>query len=78
MLNFYFLFNLFNKKILNKNHNEDFYLLILTLFLVLFIYFNNNEGLNIIISVISSLANSGITLIKTENNLSLYFLLITI
>ncbi len=78
MLNFYFLFNLFNKKILNKNHNEDFYLLILTLFLVLFIYFNNNEGLNIIISVVSSLANSGITLIKTENNLSLYFLLITI
>ena len=45
---------------------------------ILLIYFNNFDGLNIIISVISSLSNSGITLIQTENNLSLYFLLLTI
>ena len=78
MLNFFFLFNLLNKKILIKNHKEDFYLLILGLCLVLFIYFDNNDGLNLIISVVSSLANSGITIIKTEENLSLYFLIITI
>ena len=42
-----------------------------------FIFFNNYDGLDIIISITSSLANSGLTLID-DNNLSLYFLLITI
>ena len=40
-------------------------------------YFNNNSGFDLIISVISSLSNSGLTLIKSDN-LSLYFLFITI
>jgi trk system potassium uptake protein TrkH len=39
--------------------------------------FNNNSGFDLIISVVSSLSNSGITLIKS-NNLGLYFLFITI
>ena len=78
LLNFYLIFNIFNKKILLNHHKEDFYLLFLAFILIILIYFNNFDGLNVIISVISSLANSGITLLKTENNLSLYFLLITI
>ena len=78
MLNFYFLFNIFNKKTLFKDHKEDFYLLGLSLVFILLIYFNNFDGLNIIISVLSSIANSGITLIENDNNLSLYFLFITI
>ena len=78
MLNFYFLFNIFNKRILIKSHKEDFYLLAIAGLFVLLIYFNNFDGLNIIISVLSSLSNSGITLLKTDNNLSLYFLLLTI
>ena len=78
LLNFYLIFNIFNKKILLTQHKEDFYLLFLAFILIILIYFNNFDGLNVIISVISSLANSGITLLKTDNNLSLYFLLITI
>ena len=78
LLNFYLILNIFNKKILLHQHKEDFYLLFLAFILIILIYFNNFDGLNVIISVISSLANSGITLLKTENNLSLYFLLITI
>ena len=78
MLNFYFLFNIFNKRAMLKSHNEDFYLLGFAAVFILLIYFNNFEGLNIIISVLSSLANSGITLFETDNNLSLYFLLLTI
>ncbi len=78
MLNFYFLFNLFKKKEIISQHREDFYLIFLSIFLILLIYFQNFEELNIMISVFSSLANSGITLVKTDNNLSLYFLLITI
>ena len=78
MLNFYFLFNVFDKNRLLKNHNEDFYLLGLVVILTLLIYFNDLETLNIIIGIISSLANSGLTLITNDNNLGLYFLLITI
>ena len=78
LLNFFLLFNIFNKKVLLKYHKEDLYLLVFLIILVLLIYFNNFEGLNIIISVLSSLSNSGVTLINTDNNLSLYFLLITL
>ena len=78
MLNFYLLFNLSNKKILIKDHKEDLYLIILSIVFCILIYFNNYQGLDIIISVVSSLANSGLTLVKSDNNLSLYFLLITI
>ncbi len=78
VLNFYLIFNIFKKKILLKEHKEDFYLLSVSLVLIILIYFNSFDGLNVIISVFSSLANSGITLIKNDNNLSLYFLFITI
>ena len=78
MLNFYVLFNLFNKKTLIKEHKEDLYLIILLIVFCILIYFNKYQGLDIIISVVSSLANSGLTLVKSDNNLSLYFLLITI
>ena len=78
MLNFYLLFNLFNKKTLFRDHKEDFYLLFLAIVFIFLIYLYDLNGLNIIISIVSSLANSGISLIKSDNNLSLYFLLITI
>tara|TARA_B100001248_G_scaffold140971_1_gene105852 strand:- start:1155 stop:2567 length:1413 start_codon:yes stop_codon:yes gene_type:complete len=78
MLNFFLIFNIFNKKILLKNHNEDLYLIILSLILILLVFFNKFDSLDLIISVLSSLANSGITLLKSDLNLSLYFLLITI
>ena len=78
LLNFYLFFNIFNKKILIKDHKEDLYLLMLLIVFCFLIYFNNYNGLDIIISVTSSLANSGLTLMKSDNNLSLYFLLITI
>ena len=78
MLNFYLLFNIFNKKTIIKNHKEDIYLLTLALVLVLLIYFYKFTFLEIILSVLSSLANSGLTLINVDNNLSLYFLFITV
>ena len=77
-LNFYLLFNIFNRKTLIKDHKEDLYLILLSILFLFLIYFNNFDGLDIIISVTSSLSNSGLTLMKSDNNLSLYFLLITI
>ena len=77
MFNFYLIFNIFDQKTLAREHKEDLYLLFLFIILIILIYFNNNNGLDLIISVISSLSNSGLTLIKSDN-LSLYFLFITI
>ena len=78
LLNFYLLLNIFNKNLLTKEHKEDFYLILWTIIFCCLIYFNDYEGLDIIISVTSSLSNSGLTLMKSDNNLSLYFLLLTI
>ena len=78
MLNFFLIFNIFEKKIIIREHKEDFYLIILSLLFILIIYFNNLNGVDIIINVLSSMSNSGLTLMKTSNNLSLYFLFIVI
>ena len=77
MLNFYLIFNIFNKKILIREHKEDLYIFLLSIILVILVYFNNSSGFDLIISVISSLSNSGLTLIELDQ-LSLYFLFITI
>ena len=78
MLNFYLLFNIFDTNTLKKEHKEDLYLIIISTIFCLCIYFNNYQGLDLIISIVSCLANSGITLMEANNNLSLYFLLVTI
>ena len=78
LLNIYFIFNLLDKNTLFKKHREDLYLILLSITLCALIYFNNHQGFDIIINVLSSLTNSGLTLVKLDNNLSLYFLLITI
>ena len=78
MLNLFLLFNLFNKKNLLDGHWEDLYLIIFLILLFILISFNDYSAFNLIISILSSLANSGLTFLEQGNNLSLYFLLITI
>ncbi len=78
MLNFYLIFNIFDKKTILKNHKEDIYLFLLAIFLILIIYLNEFDLLNVTISVLSSLSNSGISLNNNESNLGLFFLFITI
>ena len=78
LLNIYLLFNIFNKNTLIKEHKEDLYLIVISIVFCSLIYFNNYDGLDIIISVTSSLANSGLTIMESDNNLSLYFLLLSI
>ena len=72
------ILNIFQKRIIIREHKEDLYLIILSIGLILLVYLNNYSGLNIIISVLSSLSNSGLSLINSNNNLSLYFILISI
>tara|TARA_B100000575_G_C23142454_1_gene665335 strand:- start:2853 stop:4097 length:1245 start_codon:yes stop_codon:yes gene_type:complete len=78
MLNFFLLFNIFKKKVIIRKHEEDLYLIILSIILILIVYLDSYSALDIIISVLSSLGNSGLSLIKSDNNLSLYFILITV
>ena len=56
---------------------RDLYIIVLSLVLILFIYFDDYSGLSITISILSSLSNSGLSLINSDNNLSLYFILVT-
>ena len=46
-------------------------MIILAGIFVILIYFNRFDVFNIILNVVSSLSNSGLTLLNTENNLSL-------
>ena len=78
MLNFFLIINIFDTKILIRQHKEDFYLFILSVVLIILIYYNNYGGLDLIISVLSSLSNSGLSLLNSDHNLSLYFILIAV
>ncbi len=78
ILNFFLIINIFKKKIIVREHKEDLYLIIIAIIFILLVYLNDYSGLNIIISVLSSLGNSGLSLLNSDNNLSLYFILITV
>ena len=77
ILNFFLILNIFERKIVIRQHKEDLYLIILSTMFILLIYLNNQSGLNTIINVLSSLSNSGLSLLTESSNLSLYFILIT-
>ena len=78
-VNIFFVYNIFNNKIL-KNHYEDFAILLLILFFsfILFILTKNYNYLDILVNVSSSISNSGITTKNLPNNFSLYLLFLTI
>ena len=76
-LNFYLIINLQNT--LSK-HREDLTLFIIFLIFSLFMFLilGDTDILTISLSVLSSLSNSGISTISIPQNLTLYFLLLTI
>ena len=75
-MNFFLIFNFFKTKIILREHKEDLYLLFLTIIFIMFVSLSSSPGLETIISVISSISNSGLSLIQPEENLSLFYLLI--
>ena len=78
----YFTFNLFFFKKKNINYlSEDFYLLIYLIIVIsfIFVFFNfDNNFLNILVSIVSSVSNLGISFKDTPNNLSFIFLILVI
>ena len=80
VINFFFVSNIFNRRKISSEHNEDFLLISFIIFSALAIYLTI-ENLNltqVLISVASSLSNSGITLNNPPQNISLYFLFLSI
>ena len=75
-------YNLFFFKKKNLNYlSEDFYLLIYLLFIIsiLFVFFNeDNNFLNILVSICSSVSNLGLSFSNISTNLSFIFLLLVI
>ena len=76
ILNFFLIFNMFEKKIVIRDHKEDFYLFFLAVLFIIFVYLTDNKGFHAIVNVLSSFSNSGLSLLETENNLSLLFIFI--
>ncbi len=77
----FFIFNLIFIKKKNLNYlSEDFYLLIYLLIIIslFFVFFNQNNFMDILVSISSSVSNLGISLINTETNLTFVFLILVI
>jgi len=78
----FFTYNLFFFKKLNINYlNEDFYLVIYLVIIIsfIFVFFNfENNFLNILVSICSSVSNLGVSFKDTPKNLSFIFLILVI
>ena len=76
-INIFFLFNLFNKKKIIYNHQEDLFLLIfiLALTLVMFYSFSNVAIGDVFIDIISSISNSGISFTSSTNGAIIFIFL---
>jgi len=81
ILNFYLFYNIFTKKFLLRNHQEDLHLGALIIFFTAFLYFFivPNESLaNAFLSITSSISTSGIYFQDSNIDLSLLLIYLTI
>ena len=75
--NIFFLLNIFNKKRIINNHQEDIFLIILisVLSLIMFYSLKDTNISEIIINIISSISNSGISFTKSMDGTIIFILL---
>ena len=76
-LNIFIFLNIINKKKLINNHQEDLFLILFVtmLSLILFFLLKSNSINEIVINILSSISNSGITLSKSVDQKLLYIIL---
>ncbi len=80
MLNVFFFFNLFSKRKIFSYHQEDLALIIFISFLSIittFVVSSYGYG-EVIINILSSIANSGITTSSNVGNMGLFFVILTL
>ena len=79
ILNFYIIYNLIFNREMFKKHKEDLYLIILTLIFTIFFFFLNDTNLaQVLVNVLSSIGNSGLSLGETPKNFGLFFIVLTL
>ena len=79
ILNFYLLYNLFLKRENLKDHKEDLYIIIsIFVFTIIFYLLSDFNIFQSLLTVLSSIGNSGISITPIPNNYGLYFLTLTI
>ena len=79
ILNFYLLYNLIFGRDKINHHIEDLYIFLLVIIFSLIFYFLNNQNfLYVLFNTLSSIGNSGITVIDVPENYSLYFIILTL
>ena len=79
ILNFYLLYNLFLKRENLKEHKEDLYIIIsIFVFTMIFYLLSDFNILQSLLTVLSSISNSGISITSIPNNYGLYFITLTI
>ena len=79
ILNFYLLYNLFFKRENLKDHKEDLYIIIsIFVFTMIFYLLSDFNIFQSILTVLSSIGNSGISITSIPNNYGLYFITLTI
>ena len=79
ILNFYLLYNLFLKRENLKDHKEDFYIIIsIFVFTMIFYLLSDFNIFQSLLTVLSSIGNSGISIASIPNNYGLYFITLTI
>ncbi len=79
ILNFYILYNVFFKRSDLKYHSEDLYLILIFLsFSMIFYLLNNFDLLTVLVNVLSSIGNSGLSTTSIPGNYNLFFLILTI
>ena len=79
ILNFYLLYNLFLKRENLKDHKEDLYIIIsIFVFTMIFYLLSDFNILQSLLTVLSSISNSGISITSIPNNYALYFITLTI
>ncbi len=77
-LNFYLFYNFFLERNNLKYHTEDLYLVILAgIFSIIFYFSNSLNVSSVLVNILSSLSNSGISMHVVPENYGLYFLLLT-
>ena len=80
ILNIYLVFNLFNKNNIKKIHFEDLGILVVIFILIVILTITKSNSFLIkdTINVLTSVGTSGLTLNKSGDSLSLYFLFLTL
>ncbi len=76
-LNIFFLFNFYNKKRVISHHQEDIFIVVFIsiLALIMFYTLSSNSISEVIINIVTSISNSGITFTKSIDNTIIYIFL---